>query len=203
MPARSDPSGPDWLDPARPPAGLSSRLLLALLAPGSAEAAVCRVQDSLFSRYGLASAVALAPFIPVLFLPPAGLPGGLASLGRGIPSPRFSVTGTRWEGGGLWLTVESGGAWKALREEARAAAASDAGTAAAPLFPETEGFPLGCWEVPAEERRGISVEAPVLRFSSCLLALARITVGESRREWWTEVYLDTLEERPLRGTPRG
>jgi hypothetical protein len=182
---------------ADPPAdGFSTRLLLALFAPGSVEAAVCALQDSLFSRHGMVSAIALAPLIPILFLPASAGPRVIEGLGRGLLSCRFSVTGMRWEGEGLWLGVESSGTWGALKGQA--GELFPAAEAFRPLFSPAEGFCLGCWEAPQELRPLLPAEAPPLRFSSCTLALASLTVREGEREWWREVYLETLAEKPLR-----
>ena len=51
-------------------------LLCALIPPGSVEAHVGRVQQTLFSEHGLASAQAVAPLVPIAFLDRAGLAGG-------------------------------------------------------------------------------------------------------------------------------
>ncbi len=172
---------------------LATRLLLAVFAPGSVEGEVCRVQDSLFARYGLVSSIALTPLIPVLFLPSSSRAVPLDSLARGLPGDcHFVVTGLRWVSGGLYLGVDTGGAWQALREQAT----RDCGPAEPPFFTEAEGFCLGCWEAPPGGQAAITAEVPALRFSSCTLALVSVTARKG--EWWREVYLETLQETPLR-----
>ncbi len=188
---------------------LTTRLLVALFAPGSVEGEVCRVQDSLFARYGFVSSIALVPLIPVLFLPSSARNLPLESFPRSLPAGcRFAATGLRWVSGGLYLGVDSGGGWQALREHAArqgglGEAARHRGPAEPPLFAEAEGFCLGCWEAPTGEQAAMTAEVPAVRFSSCTLALVSVTVRGDRQDWWREVYLETMQERPLRCRPAG
>jgi hypothetical protein len=180
---------------AEPDTPLVTRLLLALFAPGSVEGEVCRVQDALFARHGLVSSIALVPLIPVLFVPASARDLPLGRLCKSLPAGcRFSTTGLQWVEGGLYLAVESGGAWGALREEARRLC----GPGEPPLFAETEGFCLGCWEALPPQRALMTVQVPTLRFSSCTFALASLTARTAEQTWWREVSLETLSEKPLR-----
>jgi hypothetical protein len=171
--------------------------LLALVPPGSIEAALCGIQDSLFSAHGLVSAISLPPLIPVLFLAPAAGEDLLGRVGRKLPPPiAFVSTGVAWEGGSLWLRMDSRGAWRALREEASGA------SAASPLFPESEGFCLGCWEAAEKVHAAITVQAPRISFTSCTIALLKIHTAAGPR-WWTDTAVEVEAERPLRAVRTG
>lgn len=196
-------------------------LLLAVLGPGSVEAAVGRVQEAIFREHGLVSALALPPLVPVAFLGGGEgdpLPRGLLGrLERAVRAPyRFTVTGTAWEGGALFLALDSGGVWRALKEACAAelARASELPRASelarvdesprierdgAGLFPAFEGFFLGCVEATPAQRQSIHVEAPEARFSSASLAVARISTAVEGQHWWREICCTIEEEKPLRG----
>ncbi|HET6487545.1 MAG TPA: hypothetical protein VFH83_14055, partial [Spirochaetia bacterium] len=94
--------------------------LVALSTPGSIEAAVAAAQARLFAEHGLSSSQALPPWIPVCFLPPGqAVTGLLARVSRSAPaSLAFRTTTVRWEGGWLYLMLDTGGAWQAARAEA-------------------------------------------------------------------------------------
>ena len=173
-------------------------LLLAVLAPGSVEAAVGRAQEAIFREHGLVSAIALPPLVPVAFLGGGEgdqLPRGfLGRVERAVRAPyRFTVTGTAWEAGALFLALDSGGVWRALR----AACAVESG--GPDLFPAFEGFFLGCVEATRAQKQSIRVEAPQARFSSASLAVARISTPASGQHWWREISCTIEEEKPLRG----
>ncbi|MCX7040511.1 MAG: hypothetical protein NT005_15410 [Spirochaetes bacterium] len=195
-------------------------LLLAVLAPGSVEAAVGRAQEAIFREHGLVSAIALPPLVPVAFLDGGArergqgedggeddpLPRGfLGRVERAVRAPYwFTVTGMAWEGGALFLALDSGGVWRALREACAAelARAEDSPRIArdgAGLFPAFEGFFLGCVEATRAQRQSIRVEAPEARFSSAILAVARIATPASGQHWWREICCTIEEEKPLRG----
>jgi hypothetical protein len=177
--------------------------LLALLAPGSVEAAVCREQDAIFREHGLVSAIALPPLVPVAFLGRGlqergeglGLPRGfLGRVERAVRAPyRFSVTGMAWEAGALFLALDSGGAWRALRE------ACSPETGGPDLFPVFEGFFLGCVEATDAQRESIRARATDASFSSVSLALMSILTPDAGPGWWREVSCAVEEEKPLRG----
>ncbi len=173
-------------------------LLLAVLAPGSVEAAVGSAQEAIFREHGLVSAIALPPLVPVAFLGDGEgdpLPRGfLGRVERSVRAPYlFTVTETAWHGGALFLALDSGGVWGALR----AACAPE--TEGAGLFPAFEGFFLGCVEATRAQRQSIRVEAPEARFSSVNLAVARISTPASGQHWWREISCTIEEEKPLRG----
>jgi hypothetical protein len=177
------------------------RGLLALIAPGSVEAEVGRLQARIFSEHGLASAVALAPLIPISFLPvDATLRGLLAAVDRSAASPYRIETGpVAWEAGALFLSVETGGLWKGLR-----AGVGVSGIAAAEgPFPVFEGFFLGCGDATEAQRETIRPSQPPLGFTSSTLALIAVETPRGSREWWREVYCETLEQKPLRGSLKG
>jgi hypothetical protein len=176
-------------------------LLLALTAPGSIEADIGRLQSRIFSEHGLASAAALAPLIPVCFLPiDASLRGLLLAVDRSIASPYRVETGrAAWEAGALYLCVDTGGLWEGLRAGARSVCAPASGS----LFPVFEGFFLGCVEATDELRQTIRPSQPQLGFTSATLALIRIVTHGGTEEWWREVCTEIVEERPLRGSRRG
>ena len=176
-------------------------LLLALLAPGSIEAEVGRLQGRIFSQYGLASALALPPLIPVAFLPADfAVRGLLDALNRSVRSPYRIDTGLAvWEAGALFLSVDSGGLWSGLREGAHALGV---GACDGP-FPVFEGFFLGCGDATAAQREAIRPAQPSLGFTSSALALIGIGTPKGTLEWWREVYCETLEQKPLRGSQRG
>jgi hypothetical protein len=169
--------------------------LVALAAPGSVEAAVGRLQAGLFAAHGLLSAMALPPLVPLAFVPPQPRPRALlAALERSVSAPwRIGARGLAWVDGWLYLGIDSGGTWAALR----AAALARCGEAAA-LFPAAEGFYLGCGEAGAEQRAAAGPAAPVLVFSSCDIALVDIRAAGSG-PWWKEVYWEIIEALPLRG----
>jgi len=173
-------------------------LLLAVLAPGSVEAAVGRAQEAVFREHGLVSAIALPPLVPVAFLRGGEgdpLPRGfLGRVERAVRAPYlFTVTGIAWEAGALFLALDSGGVWGALRE----ACAPETG--GPDLFPVFEGFFLGCVEATDAQRESIRVQAPDASFSSASLALVSILTLEAGAGWWREVSYTVEEEKPLRG----
>ena len=173
-------------------------LLLAVLAPGSVEAAVGRAQEAVFREHGLVSAIALPPLVPVAFLGGGEgdpLPRGfLGRVERAVRAPYlFTVTGIAWEAGALFLALDSGSVWSALRE------ACAAEVVRVGLFPAFEGFFLGCVEATRAQRQSIRVDAPEARFSSVSLAVARLTTQASGPDWWREISCTIEEEKPLRG----
>jgi hypothetical protein len=188
-------------------------MLLAILAPGSIEAEVGRIQQEIFRSRGFVSAIALEPLVPVAFLDAgAQLPRGLLdSLDRCVRAPlRISVASrstVRWRGGALFLGLDTGGAWSGLRREcARLLRGQQAGAA---LFPVAEGFFLGCMEAAgdrslAAEVRGLVAGkdggAAVHGFSSATLALLSIAPGLRGARWWRDVTCEVAGEKPLRGT---
>jgi len=172
-------------------------LLLAILAPGSVEAEVGRLQGRIFSECGFASAAALRPLIPVAFLPREEAARELLDSLHGSARAPYRI-GTRqlaWAGGYLFLAVDTGGLWQALR-----AGAPGCGSA---LFPAFEGFFLGCGEAAPGQRQTVPAAPPALSFSSSMLALLRIESPVGPGAWWREVYCETLHERPLRGRRAG
>jgi len=170
---------------------VSARRLIALLAPGSAEAEVSNTQATLFAGLGLASAVAFPPMIPVGFVREEEAAARFSALEAGGAAPYvFCSAGLRWEGGGLFLALESGGVWDSLR---RLAGDCEDGP-----FPVAEGFILGCWEAAAETRIADLGRAPCIRFSSCSAALVTIHGAWDRKNWWRELYFETTLKKPLR-----
>ena len=172
-------------------------LLVALVAPGSVEAEVGRLQARLFAAHGLVSAQALPPLIPVSFVATVATTRGLLlELDHCISAPwRIRVTGTQWVEGSLYLGVDSAGAWAALRTRAQELC----GVEPHSIFPAAEGFFLGCGEAAAEERDRIRPEAPEAAFTSCVVALVRIETAYTGEGWWREVYWEIAEQKPLRG----
>ena len=67
------------------------------------------------------------------------------------------------------------------------------------LFPVTEGIFLGCGEATSAQRDSVKVRPLGTAFSSCTIAVLRISTPRGRQEWWREVYWEVLEQRPLRG----
>lgn len=175
-----------------------THLLLAFLAPGSAEAEIGRVQQRIFADHGLVSAIALPPLAPVAFLPaepPAARPGLLSRLNASVVAPyRVTLREACWQEGWLYLAFESGGLWESLRTAALPEARG--------LFPAFEGFFLGCGESDPALRRSIRPSLPSGGFTSSSIALVRITTGDKGDAWWREVSMETLEEIPLRGRRR-
>ncbi len=167
--------------------------LLALLAPGSIEAEVAALQQALFSEHGFVSAIALPPIVPVRFLPADAslrlpqVPGREVTAGFVV-----RTTGPAWSAGHLFLGLDTGGAWSALRADSRW---SDG----PPLFPCFEGFFLGCSESEPAARSRLVVPGMDRRFSSVDLALMSISVPDDRADWWTEVHWQIDDRRPLRG----
>ena len=168
--------------------------LVAFSAPGSIEAEVVGQQARLFAEHGLASSQALPPLVPVCFLPPGRAPSVLlARVSRSAPAPiAFRSTGMRWEGGWLYLMLESAGAWRSARAEAE-----EASQGGGP-FPCVEGFFLGCGEASAEERGRVGLAGPDLRFTSCTVSLVRIECLGDSAGWWRQLWWEVLDERPLR-----
>jgi hypothetical protein len=202
---------------------LRDDLLLAILAPGSIEAEVGRIQEEVFRARGFVSAIALEPLVPVAFLaadPGEALPRGfLDGLDRAVQAPlriaAFPAASVRWGRGALFLGLDTGGAWTALRRActgSRAAAAQVRTAAGRPgLFPVAEGFFLGCLEAAGTQRRSVAREvrqiargqasraAVPIAFSSATLAVVRITTPARGSRWWREVSCEVVAERPLRG----
>lgn len=182
--------------------------LLAMLAPGSIEASVARLQQAVFSQGGSVSAIALPPLVPIRFLE-AGGSGRLPERpGQAAPSRwRASGTGLRKHQGSLFLGLDTGGAWSAVRSDDR----YREGEA---LFPAFEGFFLGCLEEQAGEDRGCHEEGkrpaapelntviPAVAFSSADIAILRLEVAQSP-PWWQEVAWEIEDRRPLRGKSVG
>ncbi|MGA2764842.1 MAG: hypothetical protein ABSG17_15955 [Spirochaetia bacterium] len=168
-------------------------LLLAILAPGSVEAEIGRVQERIFTDHGLVSSIALPPLVPVSFLSEAApLRGLLSKLNRGVAAPyRISVAGLLWHDGWLYLAVDSGGLWRSLR-------AAAPGEAAGP-FAVFEGFFLGCEEAGGVRREEIRPPLPAIGFTSSTLAVVRIDAGSPGTGWWRDVSTEVVDEMPLRG----
>lgn len=170
--------------------------LLALLAPGSIEAEVGALQQAVFSEHGFVSSIALPPLVPVRFLPrdaPTRLP---QVPGRDVTAGFVvRVMGPTWSAGHLFLGLDTGGAWSALRGD-------DRWTDGPALFPGFEGFYLGCAESEPEARSSMRLPAMDRRFTSLDIALMSITAsGDSGEagEWWREIHWQIDERRPLRG----
>jgi len=172
-------------------------LLAALIAPGSIESEVGRVQAELFREYGLASAQALPPLIPIAFLDAARAERGfLTEMNRSVsPGWRMRLTGAVWAEEHLFAGVESGGLWRTLRVRALELCGAEKGC----LFPVAEGFYLGCGDASPEVRSRISPEVPEASFSSGTIALLNIRATFEETEWWRELSWEVMEERTLRG----
>ena len=172
-------------------------LLAALIAPGSIEAALGKVQAALFAEHGLASAQALPPMIPVAFLDAAReVQGLLQELNVSVISGwRMRLSGAAWTSGHLYAGVESGGTWAAVRARALQLSGPEAGC----LFPAAEGFYLGCGDSPPELKQQIMPAVPEISFSSCTIAIVNLRTDSSQSEWWRDVSWEVLHERPFRG----
>ena len=176
-----------------------TRVLLALVAPGSVEAEIGRLQQSIFRDHGLVSSVALPPLVPVAFLPDAArLRGFLPRLNAIVGAPYcMTLRGLSSSGGWLYLDVDSGGVWAALRD----AVLSATSRGDEELFPTREGFFLGGVEASPEQRAQIQLRLPYGKFSSACIAVMRMEIAEGEA-WWRQVTMETLEEAPLRGKRR-
>ena len=174
----------------------ASFTLCALIAPGSVEAEVGRIQQGIFSAHGLVSAVALPPLIPIAYLAAdARARGLLGELDGSVRAPwRIGVTDAVWASGFLYLGIDSGGMWDILRARALALCGAES---SGPLL-AAEGFFLGCAEATAEQRGTIRPSVPGTSFTSGTLALVSIETAGSG-PWWAEVSWETIEQRPLRG----
>ncbi|MGO9310626.1 MAG: hypothetical protein ACLQDL_16590 [Spirochaetia bacterium] len=172
--------------------------LAALIAPGSIESEVGKLQAALFSAHGLASAQALPPLIPIAFLDDAArvTRALLAELNGSIRQGwRIRLTGPLWVEGHLYAGVDSGGAWGSLR----ARALELCGAEKARLFPAAEGFYLGCADAAPEEKSLIRPTVPEASFSSSTIALLSVHADFEGSTWWRDVHWEVVEERPLRG----
>jgi len=171
--------------------------MVALAAPGSVEAALGKLQAEIFSRYGLASAQAVPPMIPVAFLPVAAPTRGLlGSLNDSVRAPwSIRTTGFEWAEEYLYLGIGSGGAWSALR----ARTLETCGAEPSGLFPIREGFFMGCGDATPAQRDAIRPAVPPAVFSSSELVLLRIEKPPGPGAWWRELYWEIVEQRPLRG----
>jgi len=177
----------------------------ALCAPGSVEAEVGRLQARIFEQYGLASAQALPPLVPLGFIedelaPNPGRRGGARALldgvQRSVRAPwQMSGGSLEWHEGYLFLTLDTGQAWTQARESLRALAHM----AEPGFFPAAEGFFLGCGDAPVEQRSSMRLETPRISTSSATITLLRLSAPSGAAEFWREVYWEILEERPLRG----
>jgi len=171
--------------------------IVALAAPGSVEAAIGKLQAEIFSRWGLASAQAVPPLIPVAFLPlNAPTRGLLGSLNDSVRAPwNIRTTGCQWAEGYLYVGIASGGAWSALR----ARTLERCGAEPSGLFPIREGFFMGCGDATPAQRDAIRPAAPPVSFSSSDIVLLRIEMPPGQGAWWRELYWEIIEQRPLRG----
>jgi hypothetical protein len=172
-------------------------LLAALIAPGSIESELGKVQAALFSDHGLASAQALPPLIPIAFLDAARAGRGLllemnGSVSRGW---RMRLTGAVWAEEHLYAGVQSGGVWQTLRARALEICGSERSC----LFPAAEGFYLGCGDASPEVRSRIRPAVPEASFSSCTIALLNVRTSVEGPEWWRDVSWEVVAERSLRG----
>jgi hypothetical protein len=173
---------------------------IALVAPGSVEAEVGRLQARIAAGQGPVSVQALPPLVPIGFLPEAAVEGGapaarafLSSVERSVRAPwRVQVGSLFWQEGYLFLGIDSGGLW----EQACAAAGTRAVTG---FFPCAEGFFLGCGDATKAQREAIGTASLPLSFSSATIALVRLSSPHGAAAYWREVYWETIEERPLRG----
>ena len=174
-----------------------SFLLCALIPPGSVEAYVGRVQETVFSEHGLVSAQAVPPLVPIAFLDPERPPGELLpQLDRAAPFGwRARLLGAEWVEGHLYARIDSGGVWPALRQ----AALAQRGTVTRGLFPVAEGFYLGCGDAPEAMRPEINPSIPAASFSSAVVALIVLHPASGSPAWWSELHWEITEERPLRG----
>lgn len=171
-------------------------LLLALIAPGSVEAEIGRLQAGIFAEHGLVSAQAVPPLVPIAFLPGTFPQDLLFKLDKAVRAGwRMSVTGPVWVEGFLYLCVASAGTWAGLRESALALC----GAEHQPLFPPAEGFFMGCGDASPEQRSLIHPPAPAISFTSGAIAIASISSPRGSDEWWRELYWEIVDERPLRG----
>lgn len=176
--------------------------VVALLPPGSVEADVGKVQQSIFIAHGSLSAIALPPLVPICFIPSAAEPGRLLrDLNARASAPyRIRFDGVRRHAGFLYLALDSAGVWKELRDGVEKTLPDGEG-----LFPGFEGFFLGCAEQdqdPAVPDAAASPGEAALSdssFSSCRLALVDIETPRGRDSWWREVSWEIVEEIPLRG----
>jgi hypothetical protein len=173
--------------------------LVALFCPGSAEAELGRLQADIFSAHGLASAQSLPPFMPIAFLERgASTRGLLRELDRGLAAPwKVTVAGPEWVQGVLFMAVDSGGAWGALRAAALRAA-EPAAEPAAP-FPAFEGMLIGCAGATEQQQAAIRPALMGLSFTSGTLTLLDIEAPAGPPQWWRELYWETVEQLPLRG----
>jgi hypothetical protein len=171
--------------------------MVALAAPGSVEAALGMLQAAIFSAHGLASAQALPPMIPVAFLPAEASTRGLLEVLNGSVRAPWNIRTTEraWVEDFLYLGIDSGGAWAALR----ARTLERCGAEPRPPFPAREGFFMGCGDATPAQRDLIRPAAPSVTFSSSDLALVRIEWPFGQGAWWRELYWEILEQRPLRG----
>jgi len=171
--------------------------IVALAAPGSVEASLGRLQAEIFSRYGLASALALPPVVPVAFLPPdAATRELLGKLNESVHAPwSMRTTACEWADECLYVGIGSGGTWSALR----ARTLETCGPEPRRLFPIREGFFMGCGDATPAQRDAIRPAVPPASFSSSDLVLLRIEKPAGNGAWWQELYWEIVEQRPLRG----
>jgi hypothetical protein len=172
-------------------------LLTALIAPGSVESVVGKVQAALLAEHGLASAQALPPLIPIAFLDAARVQRELlVQINASIrPGWRIRITEAIWCEGHLYAGVESGGVWRSLRDRALEICGAEKGC----LFPAVEGFYLGCSDAAPGQRSLIRPAVPAVSFSSGAITLLTIRAAVEWEEWWREVRWEVLDLRPLRG----
>ncbi len=155
-----------------------------------------RLQQAVFAAYGLVSAVAMPPLVPVRFINPAGALRVPDPPGTEVPRGwRGSTTALVSTAGCLLLGLDSGGAWQGLRADSRYESGDS-------LFAEGEGFFLGCpsdelgiADLPPDRMPG---PTPAFSFSSADLAVFMIEVPEAG-PWWTRISWEIEDRRPLRG----
>ena len=179
-------------------------LLLAISPPDHIEQPLDRLRERLFRRHALVSALALPPLLPLGFLEEEAVPGlrgVLEGLRAAFP---LEAGGIREEEGALFLAVDSGGSWAALREAIGRARPLRPG-----FLPLREGFFLACLEpgAPPEDLLGAPSAGgppwppapPLGRFSPRGFSLLEIH-SEPPLPWWRDVRWSEILSLPFRET---
>ena len=197
--------------------------LFALEPPTNIQRAVQAIQEQLYSRWSLVSALALPPLIPLLFVHGASrISEGkqaealrTALRGQAAPrAPRLATGSYILAGECLFWEVISGGPGGTLQELSGLclrflAGFSEAQRAREPPFPEQTGFLLALREQGVDLGQALSdlSPAPRLTFPVSALVLLRalslpsIPAG-AERPWWEALQWEEALRAPLKKPKR-
>ncbi|MBA7681432.1 hypothetical protein ES703_89770 [subsurface metagenome] len=182
--------------------------LCALFPPGSVEKEIAQVQEKLFKSWGLVSALALPPLIPLFFLPPdLPIPDRVKLKAAADPAFYCSTQNLVTLEGHLFWEVLSSGRLKALKSSIKQLFPRFNQREAPRLFPEFEGFFLSSPEIEQGFKEVITCigSLPVIRFPAAALSVLTVDNLCSDRHrrlpgsgWWESIQWEEIIAVPLK-----